>query len=59
LWADSSEMFLATLYFLSLLSCPDLGRKIKYPENGIERAITGRTSSWADVINTNASPAQL
>lgn len=52
-------MFLATLYFLSLLSHPDLDRKIKYPENGMERAITGRTSSWADVINTNASSAQL
>lgn len=33
---------LATLYFISLLSCLNPDRKIKYPENGIERAITGR-----------------
>lgn len=36
------QVVLATLYFISLLSRLNPDGKIKYPENGIERAITGR-----------------
>lgn len=36
------QIVLVTLDYISLLSRLNLDRKIKYPENGIERAITGR-----------------
>lgn len=36
------QIVLATLYYISLLSRLNLDGKIKYPENCIEKAITGR-----------------